>query len=62
MAHDHDARLGELIAELWGDRARDLFRESLQRALQELIDTELTAGIGAAPTSGRRRDPRSMWK
>ncbi|MDP8958286.1 MAG: IS256 family transposase [Actinomycetota bacterium] len=49
MALDHDARLGELIAELGGDRARDLFRELLQRALQELIDTELTAAIGAGP-------------
>jgi hypothetical protein len=37
MALDHDARLGEVIAELGGDRARDLFRELLQRALQEQV-------------------------
>jgi putative transposase len=49
MAEVHDARLVELVEELGGDRVRDLFRELLQRALQELIDTELTARIGAEP-------------
>ena len=49
MAREHDARLGELITELGGDRVRDLFRELLQRSLQELIDAELTEAIGAAP-------------
>jgi len=49
MAHEHDARLGELITELGGDRVRDLFRDLLQRALQELIEAELTEAIGAAP-------------
>jgi putative transposase len=49
MAREHDARIGELITELGGDRVRDLFRELLQRSLQELIDTELTEAIGAAP-------------
>jgi len=39
MAHEYDARLGDLITELGGDRVRDLFRELMQRALQELIDT-----------------------
>lgn len=46
MAREHDARIGELITELGGDRVRDLFRELMQRALQELIDTELTEAIG----------------
>jgi putative transposase len=49
MAVDHDARLVELVEELGGDRVRGLFRELLRRALQDLIDTELTARIGAEP-------------
>ena len=49
MAQVHDARLLELVEELGSDRVRDLFRELLQRALQELIDTELTEAIGAGP-------------
>jgi putative transposase len=57
MAREHDARIGELITELGGDRVRDLFRELMQHALQELIDTELTEAIGAAPH--QRTDTRS---
>jgi transposase-like protein len=57
MAREHDARIGELITELGGDRVRDLFRELMQRALQELIDTELTEAIGAAPR--QRTDTRT---
>jgi hypothetical protein len=49
MAMDHDARLLEVVEELGGDRVRGPFRELLQRALQELIDTELTAHVGAQP-------------
>ena len=49
MAERHDARLLELVEELGGDRVRDLFRELLQRSLQELIDAELTVQIGAEP-------------
>lgn len=49
MAVVHDARVLELVEELGGDRVRDLFRELLQGALQELIDAELTEAIGAAP-------------
>lgn len=43
MADEHDARLGGLIAELDGDRVREL----LQRLLQELIDAELTEAIAS---------------
>ncbi len=39
MANGHDARLLELVEELGGDRVRGLFRELLQKALQDLIDT-----------------------
>jgi putative transposase len=57
MAEIHDARLLELVEELGGDRVRDLFRELLQKALQELIDTELTTRIGAEPH--QRTDTRT---
>ena len=49
MAEGQDARLLELVEVLGGDRVRGLFRELLQRALQELIDSESTAQIGAGP-------------
>jgi transposase-like protein len=49
MAESHDARLLELVEEFGGDRVRGLFRELLQRALQELIDAELSEAIGAEP-------------
>lgn len=49
MAHDDDARLADLLARLGEDGTRDLFRRLLERALQELIDAELTTAIGAGP-------------
>ena len=49
MAHDDDARVAELLARLGDDDLRDLFRRLLERSLQELIDAELTAAIGAGP-------------
>jgi putative transposase len=49
MAHEDDARVAELLARLGDDDVRDLFRRLLERALQELIDAELTAAIGAEP-------------
>ena len=48
MAQGHDARLAELVAELGGDEVRFLFRDLVEKALQELIDAELTEAIGAA--------------
>jgi transposase-like protein len=45
MMHEFE----DLMTELGVDRVRDLFRQLMQRALQELIDTELTEAIGAAP-------------
>ena len=44
MAESHDARLVELVEELGGDDVRFLFRDLVQKAFQELIDAELTAG------------------
>ena len=49
MAHPDDAVLADVLARLGDDGAKDLFRRLLQEALQQLIDTELSAAIGAAP-------------
>jgi len=55
MAQSHDARLAELVTELGGDEVRFLFRDLVEKALQELIDAELTDAIGAEPPSVRSR-------
>ena len=47
MAHDDDARVADLLARLGEDDTRDVLRRLLERALQELIDAELTSAIGA---------------
>ena len=47
MTHHDDARLDDLIAHLGAGDSRDLFRTLLQRGMQQLIDGELTASIGA---------------
>jgi len=49
MAESHDARLVELVADLGGDEVRFLFRDLVQKALQELIDAELTEAMGVGP-------------
>ena len=50
MAHIDDARLSAVLAGVLADGGtKDLFRRLLQEALQELIEGELTAAIGAAP-------------
>ena len=49
MATDDDARLAEVLARLGDEGTRDLFRRLLERALQDLIDAELSAAIGARP-------------
>ena len=60
MAHGDDAAVADLLARLGEDGARDLFRRLLQQALQQLIDTELTAAIGAGPHE--RSEMRSNWR
>ena len=47
MAQGHDARLVELVGELGVDEVRFLFRDLVEKALQELIDAELPQAIGA---------------
>ena len=47
MTHHDDARLDDLLAHLGDGNSKDLFRRLLERGMQELIDAELTAVIGA---------------
>jgi len=47
MTHQDDARFDDLLAHLGDGDSKDLFRTLLQRGMQELIDAELTATIGA---------------
>jgi putative transposase len=50
MTQVDDARVAEVFADVVADAdTKALFRRLLQGALQELIDAELTATIGAAP-------------
>lgn len=45
--HDDASTYADLLARLGDDGTKELFRRLLQEALQELIDAELTAHIGA---------------
>ena len=47
MTHQDDARVADLVAQLGDGDTKDLFRRLLERGMQELIDAELTATIGA---------------
>ena len=47
MTHHDDARFDDLLAHLGDGDSKDLFRTLLERGMQELIDAELTATIGA---------------
>ena len=47
MTRDDDARVEDLLAHLGDGDTKDLFRLLLQQGMQELIDAELTATIGA---------------
>lgn len=49
MTHDDDARVADLLARLGDGDSKELFRRLLEAGMQELIDAELTAAIGAAP-------------
>ena len=49
MTHDDDARLADLLARLGDGDSRELFRRLLEQGMQDLIDAELTAAIGAEP-------------
>ena len=61
MAHHDDASTyADLLARLGDDGTKELFRRLLEQALQELIDAELTAQIGAS--RHERADTRSNWR
>ncbi|MDJ0769262.1 MAG: IS256 family transposase [Ilumatobacter sp.] len=47
MTHHDDARFDDLVAQLGDGDSKDLFRLLLERGMQDLIDAELTATIGA---------------
>src|ERR1044072_2708811 len=49
MTHDDDGRVAELLSRLGDGDTKELFRRLLEAGMQELIDAELTAAIGAAP-------------
>lgn len=49
MTHDDDARVADLLARLGDGDTKDLFRQLLEQGMQDLIDAELTAAIGAEP-------------
>ena len=47
MTHHDDARFDDLVAQLGDGDSKDLFRLLLERGMQDLIDAELSATIGA---------------
>ena len=47
MTHHDDARFDDLVAQLGDGDSKDLFRRLLERGMQQLIDADLTATIGA---------------
>lgn len=49
MTREDDARIADLVARLGDEDATDLFRRLVQRGMQDLIDAELSAAIGAEP-------------
>lgn len=60
MAVSDDAALVAVVADVGDEGTRDLFRRLLQGALQELIEAELTAAIGAG--RHERSPARSNWR
>lgn len=61
MAHHDDASTyADLLARLGDEGSKELFRRLLEEALQELIDTELSAQIGAG--RHERSEARSNYR
>ena len=60
MAQGHDARLAELVTELGGNEVRFLFRDLVEKALQELIDAELTGDRRRTSRANRDEDEPSQ--
>jgi putative transposase len=60
MAQQDDASAIAAVVDLFDENTRDLFRRLLQQALQDLIEAELTAVIGAG--RHERCPSRSNWR
>jgi putative transposase len=60
MAVHDSASPVSVVADVLDDDTRDLFRRLLGDALQQLIEAELTATIGAAPHE--RTESRTNWR
>ncbi len=61
MAHHDDASTyADLLARLGDEGTKELFRRLLEQALQDLIDAELTAAIGA--DRHQRSESRSNYR
>jgi len=58
--HDDAATYADLLARLGNDGTKELFRRLLEDAIQELIDAELSAQIGA--DRYQRSDSRSNYR
>ena len=58
--HDDASTYADLLARLGDDGTKELFRRLLERALQDLLDTELTSRIGAG--RHERSGSRSNWR
>lgn len=58
--HDDASTYADLLARLGDDGIKELFRRLLQEALQELIDAELNAQIGA--DRHQRTEGRSNYR
>jgi putative transposase len=60
MAQQDDASAIAAVVDLFDENTRDLVRRLLQQALQDLIEAELTAVIGAG--RHERCPSRSNWR
>ena len=58
--HDDASTFGDVLAHFGDDGTKDLFRSLLEQALQDLIDAEVTAQIGAG--RHERTDTRSNYR
>lgn len=58
--HDDASTYADLLARLGDDGTKELFRRLLEQALQDLIDAELAADIGA--DRHQRTESRSNYR
>jgi len=58
--HDDASTFGDVLARFGDDGTKDLFRRLLEKALQDLIDAEVTAQVGAG--RHERTESRSNYR